>query len=161
VPQVITALISPWVGYHSERFGRKPLLLMGFGLEIFRALLFACSSNYWILILAQLLSGVSAAAVTVLTILVITDLTTGTGRFNLVRGFVGTIIAIAASISTGITGFIFQDLGNWQGFLILAGFATAAAALLWFVMPETQSTKYLDRGSGVLPTGAVPSRTGL
>ena len=26
VPQVITALISPWVGYHSERFGRKPLL---------------------------------------------------------------------------------------------------------------------------------------
>jgi MFS family permease len=144
VPQVITALISPWVGYHSERFGRKPLLLVGFGVEIFRTLLFACSSNYWILIIAQLLSGVSAAAVTVLTILVITDLTTGTGRFNLVRGFVGTVIAIAASISTGTTGFIFQDLGNWQGFLILAGFAAAAAALLWLAMPETRPTKYLD-----------------
>jgi MFS family permease len=144
VPQVITALISPWVGYHSERFGRKPLLLVGFGVEIFRALLFACFSNYWILIIAQLLSGVSAAAVTVLTTLVITDLTTGTGRFNLVRGFVGTVIAIAASISTGITGFIFQDLGSWPGFLILAGFATAAAALLWFAMPETRPTKYLD-----------------
>ena len=49
VPQVITALISPWVGYHSERFGRKPLLLLGFGIEIFRALLFASFSNYWIL----------------------------------------------------------------------------------------------------------------
>jgi MFS family permease len=144
VPQVITALISPWVGYHSERFGRKPLLLVGFGVEILRALLFACFSSYWILVAAQLLSGVSAAAVTVLTILVITDLTTGTGRFNLVRGFVGTVIAIAASISTGITGFIFQDLGNWQGFLILAGFATAAAALLWVAMPETRPTKYLD-----------------
>jgi MFS family permease len=144
VPQVITALISPWVGYHSERFGRKPLLLVGFGIEIFRALLFACFSNYWILVLAQLLSGVSAAAVTVLTILVITDLTTGTGRFNLVRGFVGTVIAIAASISTGITGFIFQDLGNWVGFLILAGFAAAAAALLWLAMPETRPSKYLD-----------------
>jgi MFS family permease len=144
VPQVITALISPWVGYHSERFGRKPLLLVGFGVEILRALLFACFSNYWILILAQLLSGVSAAAVTVLTILVITDLTTGTGRFNLVRGFIGTVIAIAASISTGITGFIFQDLGNWDGFLILAGFAAAAAALLWLAMPETRPSKYLD-----------------
>jgi MFS family permease len=143
-PQVITALISPWVGYHSERFGRKPLLLVGFGVEILRALLFACFSSYWILVAAQLLSGVSAAAVTVLTILVITDLTTGTGRFNLVRGFIGTVIAIAASISTGITGFIFQDLGNWQGFLILAGFAAAAAALLWLAMPETRPTKYLD-----------------
>ena len=57
---------------------------------------------------------------------------------------IGTVIAIAASISTGITGFIFQDLGNWQGFLILAGFATAAAALLWVAMPETRPTKYLD-----------------
>src|SRR5438034_8352590 len=52
------------------------------------------------LLFAQFLGGISAAAVTVLTILVITDLTTGTGRFNLVRGAIGTLIAIAASIST-------------------------------------------------------------
>jgi len=88
--------------------------------------------------------SVSAAAVTVLTILVITDLTTGTGRFNLVRGFVGTVIAIAASISTGITGFIFQGLGNWQGFLIPAAFAATATALLWSAMPQTRPTRYLD-----------------
>ena len=81
---------------------------MGFGVEIIRALLFACFSEYWVLVVAQLLSGASASAVTVLTILLITDLTTGTGRFNLVRGFVGTGIAIAASISTGVTGFIFE-----------------------------------------------------
>ena len=79
-----------------------------------------------------------------LTILVITDLTTGTGRFNLVRGFVGTGIAIAASISTGVTGFIFEKLGNWQGFLMLAGFAVIATSLLWLAMPETRPAKYLD-----------------
>jgi MFS family permease len=27
VPQIVAALLSPWVGYHSERFGRKSLLL--------------------------------------------------------------------------------------------------------------------------------------
>ena len=81
----------------------------------------------------QLLGGISAAAVTVLTILVITDLTTGTGRFNLVRGFVWTLIAIAASISTTVTGFMFQTLGHWEGFLILAGIALGAAALLRLV----------------------------
>ena len=55
--------------------GRKPLLLLGFGLEIIRTLLFAFSASVPILLTAQLLGGISAAAVTVLTILVITDLT--------------------------------------------------------------------------------------
>jgi hypothetical protein len=47
---------------------------------------------------------------------VITDLTTGTGRFNLVRGALGTVLAIAASISTTATGFLFEALGNWERF---------------------------------------------
>jgi MFS family permease len=144
VPQMIAALLSPWVGYHSERCGRKPLLLVGFGVEIVRALIFALYSEYPILIAGQLLGGISAATVTVLTVLVIVDLTTGTGRLNLVQGFVGTIIAIAASLSTGATGFIFDQLGHWQGFLILAGAATAATGLLWIGMPETKPDKYLD-----------------
>jgi hypothetical protein len=79
-----------------------------------------------------------------LTILVITDLTAGTGRFNLVRGFVGTAIAIAASISTGATGFIFQGLGHLPGFLILTGAGLAATCLLWIAMPETKPAKYID-----------------
>jgi hypothetical protein len=144
VPQIVVALLSPWVGYYSEKWGRKPLLLLGFGLEIIRTLLFAFSANVSILLTAQLLGGISAAAVTVLTILVITDLTTGTGRFNLVRGSVGTLIAIAASISTTATGLIFQGLGHWEGFLILAAASAIATALLWAAMPETMPAKYLD-----------------
>jgi MFS family permease len=144
VPQIVVALLSPWVGYHSDKWGRKPLLLLGFGLEIIRTLLFAFSANVSVLLIAQLLGGISAAAVTVLTILVITDLTTGTGRFNLVRGAIGTLIAIAASISTSATGFLFEALGNWEGFLILAAASAIATALLWVAMPETRPAKYLD-----------------
>jgi MFS family permease len=144
VPQIVVALLSPWVGYYSEKWGRKPLLLLGFGLDIVRTLLFAFSANVPILLTAQLLGGISAAAVTVLTILVITDLTTGTGRFNLVRGAVGTLIAIAASISTTATGFLFEALSPWEGFLILAAASAIATALLWAAMPETIPAKYLD-----------------
>jgi MFS family permease len=43
VPQIVAALLSHWVGYHSQRFGRKSLLLAGFVIEVVRALLFATS----------------------------------------------------------------------------------------------------------------------
>jgi MFS family permease len=144
VPQVVVAMLSPWVGFHSEKWGRKPLLLLGFGLEIIRSILFAFSGSVPMLLIAQFLGGISAAAVTVLTILVVTDLTTGTGRFNLVRGFIGTVIAIAAAISTAATGFMFEGVGRWEGFLILAAASAIATALTWAAMPETIPAKYLD-----------------
>src|SRR5262249_55640944 len=121
-----------------------PLLILGFGIEIIRAVLFAAFSDYSIMIATQILGGISAAAVTVLTVLVVTDLTTGTGRFNLVQGAIGTVIAFAASLSTGVSGFLFQALGYWLGFLILAGSATLATVLLWTAMPETKPAKYID-----------------
>jgi MFS family permease len=144
VPQVLVAILSPWVGYHSEKWGRKPLLLLGFGLETARAILFAFSSSVPVLLVAQLLGGMSAAAVTVLTVLIITDMTTGTGRFNLVRGFIGTLVAVAASISTTASGFIFDALGQWQGFLSLAIVSVVATGLVWIAMPETKPGKYVD-----------------
>jgi MFS family permease len=144
IPQLIAALFSPWIGYHSEKFGRKPLLLIGFSVEVLRGVVFALFAGYPALVIGQCLGGISAAAVTVLTVLMIADLTTGTGRFNLVQGFVGTIIAVAAAISTGASGFVFEQLGHLSGFLILSAAALAATVLLWTGLTETKPGKYLD-----------------
>jgi MFS family permease len=144
IPQLIAAVLSPWIGYHSEKFGRKPLLLIGFGVEALRGLVFAVFTSYPALVIGQCLGGISAAAVTVLTVLMIADMTTGTGRFNLVQGFIGTIIAIAAAISTGASGFVFEKLGHLYGFLILAAAAAAATVLLWTALTETRPGKYID-----------------
>ncbi len=143
-PQLVAAFMSPWVGYHSEKLGRKPLLLIGFSIDVIRAVLFANFSGYPVLIVGQLLGGLSAASVTVLTVLIIADMTTGTGRFNLILGFIGTSIALAASASTGTTGFIFQQWGRLPGFLILAAAAAAASTLLFFGLHETRPGKYVD-----------------
>ena len=143
-PQIIAAVLSPWIGYHSEKLGRKPLMLVGFSVEILRALLFALYATYPFLIVAQCLAGVSSACVTVLTLLMIADMTTGTGRFNLVQGFIGTVIAVGAAISTGATGFIFEKLGHFSGFLILAAAAGAATVLFWVGLTETKPGKYID-----------------
>jgi MFS family permease len=144
VPQLVVALFAPWVGYHSERKGRKPLLLIGFALEPIRAAVLALSSSYVFLVVAQILDGVSGAIITVLTALVITDLTVGTGRFNLARGFVGAMIGLAASISTLATGYLFQGFGAVTGFLVICVIAGAATALLWLFVAESKPAKYED-----------------
>ena len=144
IPQIVVALLAPWVGLHSEKRGRRPLLLLGFALEPIRAGLLAVTTNYPLLIAAQLLSGITGATVGVLTVLIVTDLTTGTGRFNLAAGTVGALSGIAASLSTSSTGFLFQGLGRTAGFLILSGIALAATALLWVFLSETKPEKYLD-----------------
>jgi len=144
VPQVVVAFLAPWVGYHSEAKGRRPLLLIGFALEPIRAALLAFTADYPLLIVAQLLNGVTSAIVLVLTVLVVTDLTAGTGRFNLATGFVGTASAIAASASTSASGFIFQEIGRGMGFASIAIIGVAATALLWVFQSESKPTRYGD-----------------
>jgi MFS family permease len=137
VPQVIVAIIAPWAGRRANTWGRRPLLLVGFAALPIRALIFAWTSSPMILIVAQLLDGLSATMLGVLTALIVADLTAGTGRFNLAQGFVGTISGIGASLSTTLSGLLAGSLGRAAGFLGIAAVALAAALLLWLLMPET------------------------
>jgi MFS family permease len=144
VPQLLVAILAPWVGYCSELWGRKPLLLVGLGFEVARALLFAWITDPRLMIAIQLLDGITGSIVTILTILVITDLTAGTGRFNLAQGVVGALTGTAAAISTGAVGFIAQRFGDEIGFLTMAACTSASIVLLWTLLPETRPAKYLD-----------------
>lgn len=56
-PQIVVAVLAPWIGYYSERFGRKPLLLIGFGLDVIRGIVFAISAQYSLLIVSQIVGG--------------------------------------------------------------------------------------------------------
>jgi MFS family permease len=137
VPQVIVAIMAPWTGRQANMRGRRPLLLVGFAALPIRALVFAWTTNPTILIVAQLLDGVSGATLGVLTALTVADLTAGTGRFNLAQGFVGTISGIGASLSTTLIGLVAGSFGRAAGFLGIAALALAALFLLWLLMPET------------------------
>ena len=144
VPQVVVAVLAPWVGFHSEKRGRRPLLLIGFGLEPIRALLLAFTSSYPLLIVGQALSGVTGAMMGVLMTVVVADLTANSGRFNLAMGVLGALSGVAASLSTGVTGYVFQALGPQLGYLPLAVVAAAATVLIWVFLSETKPHKYED-----------------
>jgi predicted MFS family arabinose efflux permease len=82
----------------------------------------------------QVLDGVAAALFGVVSVLVIADLTKGTGRFNLTVG-------IGASLSQVIAGSMVHRFGSNAGFLFLAAVAAAAFGILYFFMPETRDTR--------------------
>jgi hypothetical protein len=82
------------------------------------------------------------ATIGVPTIIVVADLTAG--RFNLVVGLVGALSGVAASISTGVSGFVFQTVGSRLAHLSLAPIAAAATALLWVFLSETKPHTYED-----------------
>ena len=112
--------------------------LIGFSALTVRSLLFAVTTNPPLLICIQLLDGVTGSTLGVLTALIIADLTQGSGRFNLVQGFVGALAGIGASLSTTFFGVIVGRFGSAVGFISIAGVALSTVFIVWLWMPETK-----------------------
>jgi MFS family permease len=139
VPQIVVALTAPLAGRQAQSWGRRPLLLLGFSALAARALLFSVATDPPLLVCVQLLDGVSGSTLGVLTALVIADLTTGTGRFNLAQGFAGTVAGVGASLSTTFFSLVVANFGGVAGFVSIAAVALSAVFIAWLWMPETKS----------------------
>jgi MFS family permease len=134
-PQIIVALLSPGVGRAAERFGRRPVLVAGMLALPLRGLALAFDPSATLLVPIQLLDGVSGAAFGVLVPLVASDITVGSGRFNLCMGVLGLAMGAAAACSTWAGG-VLADQSTHVAFLMLAG-AGSVGVLLAVLMPET------------------------
>lgn len=138
VPQVVLAVSGPAVGRAAERWGRRPLLLVGFAALPVRGLLFAYTDSPELLVAIQVFDGISAAVFGVMVPLVVSDVTRGSGRFNVALGAVGTAMGIGAALSTSLAGLMADRLGSHTAFLGLAIVGFAGFALLALIMPETR-----------------------
>jgi len=139
VTQLVIALTAAWIGRQAAANGRKPLLLVGFGVLPIRGVLYTLTHAAGALIAIQTLDGVANAIFGIVSILVIKDRTQGTGRFNIAAGSLATMVGIGAAASTTFGGVLVQHLGYRASFLGLAGIALFAFTLLWFTVPETLS----------------------
>ena len=138
VPQIVVAVMSPWVGRRAQTWGRRPLLLIATGALVCRGILFAFVRDPHLLVVIQMLDGVAAAVLGVLVPLVIVDVTYGSGHFNLAQGIVGTATGIGASVSVLFASYLSDRFGSEVAFLSLAVSAAMALALVWLTMPETR-----------------------
>jgi MFS family permease len=141
--QFVITLIAAWSGRKAGSWGRKPLLLIAFGVLPVRAVLYTLTSNTVALVAIQILDGVGAGIFGVVSVLVVADLTQGSGRFNITLGAIATAVGIGASLSQVIAGTIVHHFSFDAGFLFLAAIAATAFVILYLYMPETRDQSFL------------------
>jgi predicted MFS family arabinose efflux permease len=144
VTQVVVAISASWVGRRAAQWGRKPLLLIGFGVLPVRGVLYTLTHSAIALIGIQILDGVAACIFGVVAMLVVADRARGTGHFNLAAGGPATMVAIGAALSNAIGGALIQHAGYAASFRGLSGIAVVAFVVLWLAVPETLLTSQDD-----------------
>jgi MFS family permease len=145
-PQAVTAAISPWAGRAADGWGRRPILLLGFAALPIRGVLFAGIADPYLMVLIQLLDGLSAAALGVLTPLIVADITRDTGGYTTALGVVGLAIGGGATLSTTVAGLVADQFGGEAAFLGLAAVGLCATLLVAIVMPETRNNPVSGAG---------------
>jgi predicted MFS family arabinose efflux permease len=136
VAQVVMIPVSHWAGKLAPS-GRKRLLLIAFAVLPIRGVLYTLTNEPTLLVAIQILDGVGAGIFGVLSILVVSDLTKGSGLFNTTQGAIATAVGLGASLSNAFAGGILLRSNYNTVFLVLSGIAVAAVAVLWFFVPET------------------------
>jgi MFS family permease len=138
VAQLVSIPIALLVGTHADRWGRKPLLLLGFAALPLRALLYAVTDHPAWIVAGQALDGISLGTLDALLALILADIMRGTGRYNAARGVVGTVQGIGGSASNVVAGMLVVGAGYAVAFAALATVASAAFALVLLALPETR-----------------------
>lgn len=130
--------VASFSGKLADRWGRKPLFLIGFGSLVLRNLLTGVSHNEYYLICLQALDGVAMGIYGVLLTVVTADLAKGTGRFNFLQGAVQSAMGLGGVLSNSIFGWLAKFISFNASFVGLAAVAVAGGLLYQFKMPETR-----------------------
>ncbi|MEH2153699.1 MFS transporter [Nostoc sp.] len=138
VAQLVMIPVSNLAGRFAHT-ARKPIFLLGFAVLPIRGVLYTLSDNPYFLVSVQILDGIAGGIFGVLSVLMVADLTKGTGRFNVTQGMLNTAIGVGAGLSNVLAGFVVKSAGYNVGFLILAAIAVVALAVFWFYVPETKT----------------------
>lgn len=135
--QVVMVPVALAASRLAATWGRKPVFLLGFAVLPVRGLLYCLSVNPVYLVAVQLLDGIGAGIFGVVSVLVIADITRGTGRFNLTQGVLATATGLGAGLSNVLAGFVVKEAGFDAGFVMLAAIAAVGTLFFALAMPET------------------------
>jgi predicted MFS family arabinose efflux permease len=147
VAQVVMIPVAIVVGRRADAWGRKPIFVAGFAVLAVRGVLYTVSANPVWLVVVQALDGFGAGIFGALFPVVTSDLTRGTGRFNVSQGALSTVQGLGGALSAGMAGVIIVATGYTAAFLTLAAIAAFGLLLYATVMPETRPPPSADAAS--------------
>ena len=146
--QAAAVLSASATGKLAKTRGRKPVLLFAFGALTTLALLLTLSRNPFYLIGVQSLGGVCIGLFGVVSILIIADLTKGSGNFNAAQGAIASAQGIGAVASNTTAGLIARHAGQHATFLTLAAVAAFGLVFSWRFFDETRKNGENGGGEG-------------
>jgi MFS family permease len=138
VAQTVMIPVALASGRLCDRWGRKPVLAIGFLVLPLRIFLYSLTTNPWMLVALQSLDGIGAGIYGVAIVAICADLTRGRGRFNALQGLIATALSVGGVIGPLSAGFLVQHLGFAVAFDAFAAVAAIAAGLFLGWMPETR-----------------------
>jgi MFS family permease len=136
--QLVFVIVAALSGRLAGTIGRKPLFLFAFAALALRGVLYTVSNQPAWLIAVQCMDGLGAGIFGVVAVLIIADLTQGTGRFNAAQGAIATAQGTGAFLSNSLAGYLAKQAGTTVTFLSLAAIAAFGLVFFAVLMPETR-----------------------
>ncbi|MFK7995625.1 MAG: MFS transporter [Granulosicoccus sp.] len=131
-------LFGPVVGALSDRFGRRPVLLVSLIIMSLDYLVMAVAGSIWLLLMARLVGGMTAATQSTAAAY-IADITPGKDK---AAGFGAMGAAFGVGFVLGpVIGGVLAEYGTRTPFVAAAILAGANALFGFFVLPETVTDK--------------------
>jgi DHA1 family bicyclomycin/chloramphenicol resistance-like MFS transporter len=124
------------VGALSDRFGRRPVMLVGLSILTLGGVLAAFAPTIEALIAARLLQALGGCAGMALTRAMVRDVH-APDRAASMLGYVGMAMVIGPMFSPLIGGLLERGVGWWASMLFLALVAGSVLLAAYFVLPET------------------------
>ncbi len=153
---VMQFLFSPVVGSLSDRFGRRPIMLISLAVMTLDYLVMAVAGSLWLLLAGRLIGGVAAATHSTANAFMadISKPEEKSARF----GLVGAAFGIGFVLGPLLGGAL-AEFGTRAPFFAAAVLAAANLALGWLVMPETVGDEMRRRfeWTRANPLGALAS----
>lgn len=120
--QLVFVVVAAVSGRLASKIGRHPLFAFALGALAVRGVLYTFTRNPFLLIAVQCMDGLGAGIFGVVAVLIVADLTKGTGAF----------------LSNIVAGIIARHAGANVAFLFLGAIALAGLIFFWLLMPETK-----------------------
>src|SRR5215213_2499521 len=153
---LLFASFSPILGRLSDRYGRRPILLLsliGTGVGF---LILGFATTLWMLFLGRIIDGISGGNISTAQAY-IADITTPENRAK-GMGLIGAAFGMGFIFGPAIGG-VLSRWGINVPFLFAAGLAFSNAVLLYFTLPETVTPDHPARASATTDRWAQLARS--